>query len=195
MDAVADILLEFIHALTHHVIASRVVASRAAEQSHQHVLYGARVKAHDDDAAVCAYVERAFESLRQGVSSGDVHTVGVLVREGGGEVSESFEFSLDVAAAPEPSEENKRAVRSALSTLATWFVLAVDGLAVVGNGPSRSFEIIARAASARCPETWRAEADDKDDGGGVKHGHVVKTKRVQNDVFTIDVRFTIARRA
>ena len=84
MDAVADILLEFIHALTHHVIASRVVASRAAAQWHHHVLYGARVKAHDDDAAVCAYVERAFESLRQGVSSGDVHTVGVLVREGGG---------------------------------------------------------------------------------------------------------------
>jgi hypothetical protein len=195
MDAVADILLEFIHALTHHVIASRVVASRAAAaQSHHHVLYGARVKAHDDDAAVCAYVERAFESLRQGVSSGDVHTVGVLVREAEERV-ESFEFSLDVAAAPEPSEENKRAVRSALSTLATWFVLAVDGLAVVGNGPSRSFEIIARAASARCPETWRAEADDNDDSVGVKNGHVVKTKRVQNGVFTIDVRCTIARRA
>ena len=196
MDAVADILLEFIHALTHHVIASRVVASRAAAaQSQHHVLYGARVKAHDDDAAVCAYVERAFESLRQGVSSGDVHTVSVLVREAGGELTESFEFSLDVAAAPEPSEENKRAVRSALSTLATWFVLAVDGLAVVGNGSSRSFEIIARAASARCPEdTWRAEDGDGEDGVCVvKNCHVVKTKRVQNAVFTIDVRCTMAR--
>ena len=201
MDAVADILLEFIHALTHHVVASRVVTRKATTRPPTtHVLYGARVDAHDADTSVCAYVERAFESLRQGVSSGDVHAIGVLVRDDGGEVAESFEFSLDVAKpSPAPTEENKRAVRSALSTLATWFVLGIDSLATsspipVGNA-RRSFEIIARAASARCPEdTWRAEDGDGEDGVCVvKNGHVVKTKRVQNAVFTIDVRCTMSR--
>jgi len=191
MAGVAGIFLEFVHALSHHVIASRIDRRSLAHVGVKtNEVFGARVLA--SDARADERLARAFSALFDGVAEGDVRAVCILVRERG-VVIEEFAFVLDIAPAAAPTEENKSAVKASLATLATWFVFACDSLAPATTA-TRTFEVIARAKTDKCPNDWRAEEVERSDAR-VEDGAAAKSKRVRNDVFELEIVVTMKRRA
>jgi len=165
--AIADVLLEFINALTRHAVARYGVYDDDGAKSD---LFGVRLaavgKRHRAD--VGAYCDEIFASLRRDVARGVCTSVGVVFRRANA-AFDAYRFDVEVAtrASGTPSAAAKRDARDALAATATKFVFVADEGARKArrtSGGRVEFEIVAEATSEDAPEGWRATATSDVDG-------------------------------
>ena len=167
--AIADVLLEFINALTRHAVARYGVYDDDGAKSD---LFGVRLaavgKRHRAD--IGAYCDEIFASLRRDVARGRCASVGVVFRRANAAFDAyRFDARVDARGGETPSAARKRDARDALAATATKFVFVADEgarkarLATAREGRVE-FEIVAEATSEDAPEGWRATATSDVDG-------------------------------
>ena len=210
---IADVLLEFTHALTHQAIVSRGLFPSSRARS---TLYGARtcvVERQD----VSDYLNDVFATLRVALSrygrlSTTIITHGltdaparavrdaferidvVFVKDGA--VKESFEFGLRLAKPmPEPTARLRKEICGALTSFATRFVLFSEDARRQTNESFDSFEVVASATKTEsAPPKWRVDRDaENKEIGIVGAKETVRVKRVETDAFTLDATLVRAR--
>jgi hypothetical protein len=211
---IADVILEFIHALTHQCVVSKGLFPSSRRSS----LFGAHVSVVDDTVAY-AYLEDVFDSLRiplakyvrtsaSNLDSAHIHQMtdcetcvlsqyrgslqGVnVVFTRADDVLASFEFRTSLRRPPPPATQAmKHSIHDALSSFATRFVLMSEDDRFKDRGSEAElFEVVGVSAADEAPALWTSELVTDAKGCEVAEPReILRIKRSETDAFVLEAR-------